>query len=192
MLAGHYDLVIVSNVHRAGFAASNERLHGRFAAVITAEDVGAYKPADAHFDALLRWVGERGIERDELLHVAQSLFHDHAPAARFGLTSVWIDRRHDRPGTRCHARPRWRGAVRGAVRVDGRPRRRRGGCLRDGRLTRAGRLLGPAGKTPDRRSPSAEVSALGEELVGERVGQPSFVAVGRPLPVDHEEAVELW
>jgi 2-haloacid dehalogenase len=33
------------------------------------------------------------------LHVAQSLFHDHSPAKRLGLPSVWIDRRHDRPGT---------------------------------------------------------------------------------------------
>jgi putative hydrolase of the HAD superfamily len=34
----------------------------------------------------------------KLLHVAQSLFHDHAPAKREGLSSVWINRRHDRPG----------------------------------------------------------------------------------------------
>ena len=39
-----------------------------------------------------------GLPRDRILHVAQSLFHDHAPAQRLGLTSVWIDRRGDRPG----------------------------------------------------------------------------------------------
>ena len=61
-LAAHYTLIIVSNVHREGFAASNRRLHGRFAAVITAEDVGAYKPADPHFDALDRTIAELGIE----------------------------------------------------------------------------------------------------------------------------------
>jgi putative hydrolase of the HAD superfamily len=97
-LAEHYRLIIVSNVHRAGFAASNERLRGAFAAIITAEDVGAYKPADNHFVALDRALDELGIERSQLLHVAQSLFHDHVPARRHGLPSIWINRRHDRPG----------------------------------------------------------------------------------------------
>ena len=39
-----------------------------------------------------------GIAKDELLHVAQSLFHDHAPANQLGIASAWIDRRHDKPG----------------------------------------------------------------------------------------------
>jgi 2-haloacid dehalogenase len=97
-LAAHYRLLVVSNVHRAGFAASNRRLRGAFAAVITAEDVGAYKPADNHFRALLRTLDDLGVARGELLHVAQSLFHDHVPARRLGLRSVWINRRHGRPG----------------------------------------------------------------------------------------------
>jgi 2-haloacid dehalogenase len=97
-LAEHYQLIIVSNVHRAGFAASNQRLHGDFAAIITAEDVGAYKPAENHFRALDTTLAGLGVDRTELLHVAQSLFHDHVPAKREGLPSVWINRRHDRPG----------------------------------------------------------------------------------------------
>jgi 2-haloacid dehalogenase len=97
-LAGHYRLIILSNVHRAGFAGSNRQLRGDFAAVITAEDVGAYKPAENHFRALDAKLAELGVDRSELLHVAQSLFHDHVPAKREGLPSVWINRRHDRPG----------------------------------------------------------------------------------------------
>jgi 2-haloacid dehalogenase len=97
-LARRYDLVILSNVHRAGFAGSNERLHGHFAAIITAEDVGAYKPADHHFEALEAALPELGAAPEQLLHVAQSLFHDHVPARRHGLDSVWINRRHDRRG----------------------------------------------------------------------------------------------
>lgn len=97
-LATHYQLVILSNVHRAGFAGSNEHLHGTFAAIITAEDVGGYKPAEDHFRALDRTLPRLGVNRSELLHVAQSLFHDHVPAMREGLPSVWINRRHDRPG----------------------------------------------------------------------------------------------
>jgi putative hydrolase of the HAD superfamily len=97
-LAERYRLIILSNVHRAGLAGSNRHLRGRFAAIITAEDVGAYKPAENHFRALDRTLVELGIERTRLLHVAQSLFHDHVPAKREGLASVWINRRHDRPG----------------------------------------------------------------------------------------------
>ena len=97
-LSTHYALLIVSNVHRAGFAGSNRHLRGRFAAVITAEDVGAYKPAGDHFRALIDTLDNLGIARGELLHVAQSLFHDHVPARKAGLASVWINRRHDRPG----------------------------------------------------------------------------------------------
>jgi 2-haloacid dehalogenase len=97
-LASHYKLIIVSNVHRDGFAGSNLRLHGDFAAVITAEDVGAYKPAENHFRALDAKLAELGIDRQDLLHVAQSLFHDHVPAKREGLPSVWINRRHGQPG----------------------------------------------------------------------------------------------
>jgi 2-haloacid dehalogenase len=97
-LAGHYQLIILSNVHRDGFAGSNRQLRGNFAAIITAEDVGAYKPAPNHFRALDAKLAELARERADLLHVAQSLFHDHVPARREGLPSVWINRRHDRPG----------------------------------------------------------------------------------------------
>jgi putative hydrolase of the HAD superfamily len=97
-LGAHYRLIILSNVHRAGFAASNRRLGGDFAAVITAEDVGAYKPAENHFRALDATLPGLGVDRGALLHVAQSLFHDHVPARREGLPSVWINRRHARPG----------------------------------------------------------------------------------------------
>jgi putative hydrolase of the HAD superfamily len=97
-LARRYRLIILSNVHRDGIARSNERLRGDFAAIITAEDVGAYKPAENHFRALDATLPQLGVARAELLHVAQSLFHDHVPAKREGLPSVWINRRHDRPG----------------------------------------------------------------------------------------------
>ncbi len=97
-LAGRYKLIIVSNVDRAGFAASNERLGVTFDRVITAQDVGSYKPAPGHFDALDAAVTDLGIPPGRLLHVAQSLFHDHVPAKQRGLPTVWINRRHDRAG----------------------------------------------------------------------------------------------
>ena len=98
-LKERYRLIIVSNVDRASFARSNRRLGVEFDLVITAEDVGSYKPALGHFDALFERLASLGVERSELLHVAQSLFHDHEPARRLDLASVWIDRRHDRAGS---------------------------------------------------------------------------------------------
>jgi putative hydrolase of the HAD superfamily len=97
-LRRHYRLIILSNVHREGFAGSNRQLRGDFAAIITAEDVGGYKPAEPHFRALDAALPGLGVERGELLHVAQSLFHDHVAAKREGLPSVWIDRRREKPG----------------------------------------------------------------------------------------------
>ena len=92
-LARHYRLVVLSNVHREGFAASQRKLGVEFDAVYTAEDIGAYKPADANFEYLLAHLhSDLGLTRTEILHTAQSLHHDHAPAKRFGLANAWIDR----------------------------------------------------------------------------------------------------
>jgi 2-haloacid dehalogenase len=97
-LKERFQLIILSNVDRASFAASNERLGVEFDLVITAEDVGAYKPSPQNFTALLDAIGTIGVTKGQLLHVAQSLYHDHEPAAAVELPSVWIDRRHDQNG----------------------------------------------------------------------------------------------
>ncbi len=93
VLKQRYMLVILSNVHRDGFAASNRKLGVGFDAIYTAEDIGSYKPADANFEYLLSHLkSDFGLERTDILHTAQSLRHDHAPANRFGLANAWIDR----------------------------------------------------------------------------------------------------
>ena len=97
-LARHYRLIILSNVDRASFAGSNRRLGVTFTSILTAEDIGSYKPSARNFDALLAELDRLGIGRDGLLHVAQSLFHDHLPAKAAGLPTVWINRRHANPG----------------------------------------------------------------------------------------------
>jgi 2-haloacid dehalogenase len=97
-LAERYKLIILSNVDRASFAASNVRLGVEFTSIITAQDVGSYKPSPQNFEALLDEARRLGVGPGKLLHVAQSLFHDHVPAQRIGLRSVWINRHHDRPG----------------------------------------------------------------------------------------------
>jgi 2-haloacid dehalogenase len=98
MLATRYKLIILSNIDRASFAASNARLDVRFDAIITAQDVGSYKPSPRNFDVLVQTVRDMGVADGRLMHVAQSLFHDHVPARRLGLPTVWIDRRGERSG----------------------------------------------------------------------------------------------
>jgi len=97
-LGTRYKLIILSNVDRDSFAASQRRLGVSFDSVLTAQDIGSYKPSPRNFDALLAEAGRLGVGEGRLLHAAQSLYHDHVPAQRAGLTTAWINRRHDRPG----------------------------------------------------------------------------------------------
>jgi 2-haloacid dehalogenase len=92
-LKRHFRLVILSNVDRASFRATGTRLGVAFDAIYTAQDIGSYKPDLRNFRYLLARLREQGVGPDKLLHVAQSLFHDHVPANALGLTSAWIDQR---------------------------------------------------------------------------------------------------
>jgi 2-haloacid dehalogenase len=96
LLKRRFRLGVLTNCDDDLFAASNRRLGVEFDWIVTAQQVGSYKPSEANFQALF---ARLGLPRERILHVAQSLFHDHVPARRLGLTSVWIDRRHGREGT---------------------------------------------------------------------------------------------
>lgn len=104
-LKRHYQLVILSNVDRTSFAGSSRRLGVAFDAVFTAQDIGSYKPDPANFRYLLERLAERGVAKETILHTAQSLFHDHAPAQAAGLRTAWIDRRADQSGWGATAAP---------------------------------------------------------------------------------------
>ncbi len=97
-LKQHFKLVILSNVDRVSFAGSNRRLGVTFDAICTAQDIGSYKPDLANFEYMLRHLAEMGVGKADILHTAQSLFHDHVPAKKMGLASAWIDRRHAQAG----------------------------------------------------------------------------------------------
>jgi 2-haloacid dehalogenase len=97
-LKQHYQLVILSNVDRASFAHSKRRLGVEFDAVYTAEDIGSYKPDARNFEYMLVRLGERGIAPGQILHTAESLYHDHLPAKRCGLATCWIHRRAGKSG----------------------------------------------------------------------------------------------
>lgn len=97
-LKRHYKLVILSNVDRASFARSNAKLGVTFDAIYTAQDIGTYKPDPRNFAFMIEKLAALGHPKRDILHTAQSLFHDHAPATAAGLATAWIDRRHDQQG----------------------------------------------------------------------------------------------
>lgn len=92
-LKQHFKLVILSNVDRQSFSYTNARLGVEFDAICTAEDIGSYKPDHRNFTYLLNQVATLGYKQAELLHVAQSLFHDIEPAEALGIHRCWINRR---------------------------------------------------------------------------------------------------
>jgi 2-haloacid dehalogenase len=95
-LKERFRLGVVTNCDDDLFAASNRRLGVEFDWIVTAQQVGSYKPDERNFQAAFERLG---LPRERILHVAQSLYHDHVPAKRLGLSSVWIDRRHGRDGS---------------------------------------------------------------------------------------------
>ncbi|KAB8145884.1 haloacid dehalogenase type II [Chloroflexia bacterium SDU3-3] len=94
-LASRFRLVVISNVDDDLFALSNARLGVRFADVITAQQAGSYKPSLNNFHVAFERIG---VPQQRILHVAQSLFHDHVPAKQLGLDTAWVNRRAANPG----------------------------------------------------------------------------------------------
>ncbi|MFV0257179.1 MAG: haloacid dehalogenase [Acidimicrobiales bacterium] len=94
-LAERFRLVILSNVDAVSFRLSNNRLGVEFDDLVLAGDVGAYKPASVMFDRLEATLADEGIGTGSLLHVAESLYHDHVPALARGWRTAWVHRRHE-------------------------------------------------------------------------------------------------
>jgi 2-haloacid dehalogenase len=88
-LSGRFSLAVISNTDDSLFAATQRGLKIRFDHVITAEQVKSYKPRKAHFEEALRRLG---VPAQNILHVAQSLYHDHVPARELGWRTAWIKR----------------------------------------------------------------------------------------------------
>jgi len=83
-----YRLGILSNVDDGLLAWTRRHLAAYFEVVVTAEQVGAYKPAPGHFAAARQLIGGAA-----WLHAAQSYFHDVVPARAQGLPVAWINRK---------------------------------------------------------------------------------------------------
>ncbi len=97
-LKAHHLLGVMSNVDDASFERTHRRLGGLIDVIVTADMVESYKPAPPHFERMIERLAARGIARHEILHMAQSKFHDIDPAGRIGLATVWVDRRAGRTG----------------------------------------------------------------------------------------------
>ncbi|MBZ8117971.1 haloacid dehalogenase type II [Roseovarius sp. LXJ103] len=97
-LKDHFKLIVLSNVDNHSFAHSDAKLGYPFHATYVAGDIGSYKPDPRNFDYMLEHLGRLGIEAGDILHTAESMFHDHGPANRHGLANCWIYRRHDKEG----------------------------------------------------------------------------------------------
>jgi 2-haloacid dehalogenase len=95
-LTARFRLGVITNCDDDLFAASERRLGVAFDPVVTAQQTRRYKPNPRGFELMFERVG---LPTSRILHVAQSLFHDHVPAKRLGLATVWVNRRAGRPGS---------------------------------------------------------------------------------------------
>jgi 2-haloacid dehalogenase len=91
-----FNLGVITNCDDDLFAASEARLGTKFDWVITAQQARRYKPNPRGFELAFERIG---LPPKRILHVAQSLFHDHVTAKRLGLSTVWVNRRQGRPGS---------------------------------------------------------------------------------------------
>lgn len=97
-LKKYFKVAILSNIDNTSFAQSQKLLDVEFDVVITAEDVGAYKPAKENFEYMLATLDNLGFKKEEILHTAESMYHDHTLANKIGLPSCWIYRRFEQKG----------------------------------------------------------------------------------------------
>jgi 2-haloacid dehalogenase len=95
ILASRFRLGIISNVDDDLFSATRNKLAVPLDLIVTAQQVKSYKPSLKNFQEAL---GRSGLNQDEVLHVAQSVYHDIVPANALGIKNVWVNRPSVRPG----------------------------------------------------------------------------------------------
>jgi 2-haloacid dehalogenase len=94
-LKPRYKLAIISNTDDDLFAETAKTLEVSFDYVITAQQVGNYKPSHRNFEHAL---GVIGLPKEKILHCAQSVYHDIVPAKTLGIANVWVNRRAGKQG----------------------------------------------------------------------------------------------
>lgn len=94
-LKERYKLAIISNIDDGLFALTARYLEVEFDWIVTAEQAQTYKPSHNNFEVALERIGSAP---ERMLHVAESLFHDHVPAREMGLDTAWVHRRAAKGG----------------------------------------------------------------------------------------------
>jgi putative hydrolase of the HAD superfamily len=97
-LAKNYRLVAMTNARRWAFEYFSKALGNPFYAAFTADDTGTEKPDPAFFHKVFDFVSKDGGSKDDILHVAQSQYHDIGVSRELGVTNCWIERRHAQKG----------------------------------------------------------------------------------------------
>jgi 2-haloacid dehalogenase len=91
-----FKLGIISNTDDDLFAETAKTLEVPFDFVVTAQQVGRYKPSHRNFD---RAIEVSGLPKEKIVHCAQSVFHDIVPAKQLKMANVWVDRRAGKKGS---------------------------------------------------------------------------------------------
>ncbi|NTF90425.1 HAD-IA family hydrolase [Agrobacterium rhizogenes] len=97
-LSKRYKLIAMTNARRWAFEHFSRELGNPFYAAFTADDTGTEKPDPAFFEQVFAFVGKEGASKDDILHVAQSQYHDIGISRQLGMTNCWIQRRHAQNG----------------------------------------------------------------------------------------------
>lgn len=97
-LSNNYKLIAMTNAQRWAFEHFSKELGNPFYKAFTVDDTGCEKPDPAFFEVVFAFVKSEGNTPDDILHVAQSQYHDIGISKELGLTNCWIERRHDQKG----------------------------------------------------------------------------------------------
>lgn len=89
LLKTRYRLGVISNIDDDLFAQTAQHLQVPFDFLVTAQQAGSYKPSTRNFTLALERIG---LPAEKVLHAAESLYHDVAPARSLGLATVWVNR----------------------------------------------------------------------------------------------------
>ncbi|WP_417721774.1 HAD-IA family hydrolase [Salipiger sp.] len=97
-LGTHYKLIAMTNAQRWAFDKYAEKLGNPFWAGFTTDDTGTEKPDPAYFHQVFDHVAQDGGSKEDILHTAQSQYHDIGVSRDLGMTNAWIQRRHAQKG----------------------------------------------------------------------------------------------
>ncbi len=97
-LAKRFKLIAMTNAQRWAFDCFSQELGNPFYQGFTADDTGTEKPDPAFFEHVLAFVASEGSSRADILHVAQSQYHDIGISRQLGIANCWIERRHAQKG----------------------------------------------------------------------------------------------